>query len=283
MPNTGGRWFSFVIASGALVPWLLVPGCSDDEEAKAPRKDAGRDAATGGTGGSGGGTGGTGGGTGGSTGGSGGSTGGSGGTDAGGDVESDASDTGVSCVGDDVDATPPTIVSAAMISGDEIRITFSEPVQPPDQVDPTKFRLSIAYRYNAEGSISTRYEDLSVGTVDGVVPFDELSGQCTAEVAAVLASNVGISAVCQRIAELAEDSIKTQIGLYLHFTEEGSPTIEDRSGNPLAGIAEDWFRLEDGGLIMTDSVSSTDDSRPPEFPNAPVRVSVDCGGDSGAD
>ena len=47
---------------------------------------------------------------------------------------------------------PPVLVSAEVVSGNEVRLTFSEAMAPVDDVDPTSFRLSAAMTVAAGGS-----------------------------------------------------------------------------------------------------------------------------------
>jgi hypothetical protein len=260
MPIRTPRWLSVAIAYG-----FVAHACSDSDDGQDVKvnKDASVDAPSGGKGG---------------TAGSGGSA-GKGGSAGTSDLRDDGierDESSVSCVGADVDVTPPTIVSAALIGGDEVRITFSEPVRPPADVEPLKFRLSIAYSYNAEGPIYTEYEDLNQNVIDGDTQFSQLLGACTSEVSAIPETSIPINGLCRRLSELADGSNNQKVGLYLHFRQAGTPTIQDRSGNPLADVSEEWATPVDGSLLNTKRDTT-------EFPGNPIQVSVSCPSDAGTD
>lgn len=177
------------------------------------------------------------------------------------------------CAPSATDQTPPTLLSAALISPDEVLLTFSEPVAVPTRVDPQKFRLSFGEATNAEGAY-TYYTDL--GYVISDIPayqFVELTGTCTDQLIARLADPLPTT-MCQEI-ESRVGPFTVEIGLFLHFLADGTPTIEDPSGNALQSIAESWASpaLVDGSptgpLPNFDRVSGT-------LPAAPVSVSLGC-------
>jgi hypothetical protein len=151
-------------------------------------------------------------------------------------------------------AIQPKITSAALESGNALRVTYTEVMKAPTGVDPSKFRLTVAYftrpasgsdkysyAYYAKGygygynsqahTIYSELGDVAAITTDGI-NLDQTVLQ--------LGSTFSADAACKQIAALNAANPNAHAGLYLHYSEAGSPTIEDSDGNKLASLAAYW-------------------------------------------
>ncbi len=195
-------------------------------------------------------------------------------TDAGPDVV-DAASEAASCQPLSGDVSDPSIVSAAVIGSDQVGITFSEPVKPPQGVDPTKFRLSLGHSSTAEGTY-TYYEDLGYyfGS-PGAYAFTALSGSCTDSLVATINATIDIGALCAAIDTISMNFGATGAGLYLHFREADTPTIVDRADNTAGDVSPAWTVQDDAGALA--------DQRREDgvFPNGAIAIAINCPTDAG--
>lgn len=199
-------------------------------------------------------------------------------TDAGADVMDAAPEAeAAACQPESGDTTAPTITSAALIDPGQVEITFSEPVQPPAAVDATKFRLSLSFLSDAEGTY-TYYRDISYyfGALRDY-SFSSLAGTCTNTVIATLADSIDVSAVCGAINQINAGQFSSKASLYLHFREADSPTVVDRAGNNAPDVSASWTVGNDAGRLTDERQVAGD------FPEAPVLVNVSCPTDAGSD
>jgi hypothetical protein len=159
-------------------------------------------------------------------------------------------------------AVQPKIVAASLEGTGTLRVTYSEAMKPPVGVDPAKFRLTVAY-YTRPASASAKYTykyyaaytPYSSGkgygygyagpehTIYGdVAPVTSLAADATHAEQAVLelGGTFDVASACQEIQLRNQANPNAHAGLYLHYSEAGSPTVEDPQGNKLASLAAYW-------------------------------------------
>jgi hypothetical protein len=146
----------------------------------------------------------------------------------------------------------PKIVAASLEGTGALRVTYSEAMQPVDGVDPAKFRLTVAY-YTRPASGSSKYNygyyaggKGYYGAADHTI-YSEVghvaalsAGTAANETVLQLGSTFDAAASCKQIAALNAANPNARAGLYLHYSEAGSPTIEDAEGRKLASLADYW-------------------------------------------
>jgi hypothetical protein len=148
----------------------------------------------------------------------------------------------------DEDIAPPELVSAEIIEpGDvllgipaRVRLHFSEPIAPVDQVDPLQFRLGVAF----VGDSETLYYDLSHHFLDGapqprhaqtfVVGLERGDDESVLDLEL---SYVLDEHTCEIIEEARANGIPSEIHMHYRDAEEG---VTDLAGNRLAGIGPWW-------------------------------------------
>lgn len=140
----------------------------------------------------------------------------------------------------------PKIVSAELDGANSLKLTFSEPMQPAAGLDPSKFRLTIGY-YSPPASATgdkysyayysgtygynyTRY-DSDAADISGVLSEATASN----EAVLLMGPTFDVATACQEIAAHGASA-----GLYLHYSAQGTPTLEDAKGNPLPSVAAFW-------------------------------------------
>jgi hypothetical protein len=154
------------------------------------------------------------------------------------------------------------IVSAQLEGTTALRVTFSDAVKPVTGVDPGKFRLTVAY-YTRPASASSKYsyayyaktgsytktggyKGYGYGSAEHTIYSDvarvaSLANDTSPDEAVLqLGATFDAATACQEIKAFNAANPNAQAGLYLHYTEAGSPTIEDTSGNPVASLAAFW-------------------------------------------
>lgn len=176
-------------------------------------------------------------------------------------------------------AAGPKIVSAQLESNGSLRVTYSEAMKSSAGVDPAKFRLTVAYYTRpASGSDKYNYNYYSKGYgYYGYAPaehtiYSEVGGIAslvdvpTAKNETVLqpGPSFNVAAACRQIQVRNAANPNAHAGLYLHYTEAGSPTLEDAEGHALASLAAYWSK--DPTL---EQVSG-------DFAGKPIPVSVSC-------
>jgi hypothetical protein len=199
-------------------------------------------------------------------------------------------------------AVQPKVVSAAIDSTGNLKVSFSEAMAPATNVDPAKFRLTVAY-YTGIGTASGKYNyayankytytggsakqpaagggkyyygsgnykysgygspnHTEYNQVGGItaIKVDPATG-AFAELA--LDSTFDLATECQEIAAHNKANPNSHAGLYLHYTQSGSPTLEDTQGNKLASLAAYW------------SADPTLEQVSGDFAGKPIPVSITC-------
>ena len=160
---------------------------------------------------------------------------------------------------------PPQLIAAQLIDNLTLELSFSEPLAPPDSVDPQQFRLSAAYAPKGEYyyQYNTYYQE--IGNWNGSCEeycydycydtgcYEQCWEYCQpgpqVRIAGIvqpagrpdllwlsLDSGIG-SGVCSQITNFPPKWTK---GLFIHYTPEGSAPVTDTAGELLADIAEHW-------------------------------------------
>lgn len=168
---------------------------------------------------------------------------------------------------------PPTLVSARFVDERVIELSFSEPLAPVDDVDPSAFRIS--WTWSASGGayyeaytayydpmlalcLSTDYCEEESTSVVGVrcSPGDPSSLLLTLDRFSPLA--------CQLINDFQSYDPGYASPLLPHFDAEIA-TITDLDGEALASIGPDFVTTDDVYLEVSG-----------EFPNYPMPIPIDC-------
>jgi hypothetical protein len=140
-------------------------------------------------------------------------------------------------------AVQPKIVSAELDGTSSLKLTFSEAMQPSTGVDPTKFRLTVGY-YAKPASATDKYTytyysgtydytryDSNAADVAGILSESSAS----TEAVLLMGATFNVTTTCQQIAAHGASA-----GLYLHYSSQGTPTLEDTQGNVLPSVAAFW-------------------------------------------
>ncbi len=177
-------------------------------------------------------------------------------------------------------AVQPKIVSAQLEGTTALRVTFSEAVKPVTGVDPGKFRLTVAY-YTRPASASSKYNyayyakgykgTYGYGAPEHTVYSDVAhvdalaSDKVSAEQTVLqLGSSFDAATACQEIKAFNAANPNAQAGLYLHYTQAGSPTIEGEDGTPVESLAAFW------------SADPTIEQIKGDFTGKPIPVALNC-------
>lgn len=160
---------------------------------------------------------------------------------------------------------PPQLIAVGLIDNSTLALTFSEPLSPPQSVDPQQFRMSAAYAPKGDYyySYNTYYQE--IGNWNGTCEeycyeycYDTgCNEQCwdycqpgpPLRVAAItqppdqphllfLTLDNGIGAgVCSQLANYPEP---WTTGLFVHYTPDGASPVTDTQSEPLGDIGEHW-------------------------------------------
>ncbi|MFV8755143.1 hypothetical protein ACNOYE_31735 [Nannocystaceae bacterium ST9] len=148
------------------------------------------------------------------------------------------------------DRRRPEIIDAQLVSGDLLRLRFSEPIATFEGVDPNDFRLSLGMAKTYMRYAYAYYGDLGEGEGHGLLRLSDPSGDAdTLELHLEPDFDIGY---CQELAaELAdmasEPGLRAEGGVFLHYLPGATP-IRDLAGNELAAIGADWvLRGKQGG------------------------------------
>jgi hypothetical protein len=185
-------------------------------------------------------------------------------------------------------AAQTKIVSAQLEGTTALRVTYSDDVKPVTGVDPGKFRLTVAY-YTRPASASSKYSygyyakggsyakgsynkaGYGYGAPQHTVYSDVANIEALAndkvaanETVLQLGSTFDAATACQEIKAFNAANPNAQAGLYLHYTEAGSPTVEDQHGNPVASLAAFW------------SADPTVEQISGDFTGKPIPVALTC-------
>jgi hypothetical protein len=173
------------------------------------------------------------------------------------------------------DVTPPLLEHAEFEHAGTLLLSFSEPLAPVDDVDPsTHFRLAAAF---VLGDI-TVYYDLSYHFLEGgpdqaalvdswprhgnsvITRIDP--GDDSTQLRLTLAYPIE-HYVCDELDQAAQLDIPA--GLHLHYAEGAYPRVTDEAGNALADNGAWWVRVP--GILTT---------RPGAFPELELRLPIAC-------
>lgn len=146
----------------------------------------------------------------------------------------------------------PEVIDAELASGDLLRLTFSEPIAPPTNVDPNDFRLSVGVAKSYRTYAYAYYYDLA-DAVDGELPLLELRDMTLVDPRVLelhLEPDFDLAICHELLAELAmmtsEPGIQVRGGVSLHYLPSKA-AIEDLDGNPLAAMGSDWLLARRSG------------------------------------
>jgi hypothetical protein len=143
-----------------------------------------------------------------------------------------------------LDRRRPEIIEAELLTGDHLRLRFSEPLAGIDGVDPNDFRLSVGMAKSYKFYSYAYYLDPG-DVVDGDHGLLRLSGMTSQADTLDLHLEPDFDlAYCHElmagmIEMQNEPGIKAEGGLFLHYSP-GDRAITDEAGNELAGIGPEW-------------------------------------------
>jgi hypothetical protein len=176
-------------------------------------------------------------------------------------------------------AIQPKIVSAQLEGTTALRVTYSEAVKPVTGVDPGKFRLTVAY-YTRPASASSKYnyayyakgyKGYGYGAPEHTVYSDvahvatlAVDEKSPEQTVLQLGSSFDAATACQEIKAFNAANPNAHAGLYLHYTEAGSPTVEGEDGTPVASLAAFW------------SADPTIEQISGDFTGKPIPVALTC-------
>jgi hypothetical protein len=170
------------------------------------------------------------------------------------------------------DVTPPQLVAVEFLDPQLLRLTFTEAIAPVDDVNPLRFRLSLAaYRpayYYSEPR--TTYVDPDQFNADQVckevcygdddvyycydqcyygpqLPLniaDILPDAYNPAQAIVLLAQPVLGRVCQIAGDIGLGPEGSRGGLFLHYASGGAAQITDLAGLPLASIGDEWVKTD---------------------------------------
>ncbi len=188
-----------------------------------------------------------------------------------------------------VDNTPPALVDIEFLDPQLLRLTFSEPIAPVDQVNPKRFRLSVSrYSGGDYGGTTQYYDPAQFNTGDDCDGSCDTDGDVDCEPcyqgppSRVYGVDMLPDAVnpAQALLQLARPILPSLCkvangfdgdnlgGLLLHYADGGAAQITDLAGLPLAPRGKTWVVQAEA-----DSMSVIDE----EFPEFdPFRPTVPC-------
>jgi hypothetical protein len=190
----------------------------------------------------------------------------------------DGGQTGGSQGGSTTQGVQPKIVSASLEGSSSLRVTYSEAMKPATGVDPAKFRLTVAY-YTRPASGSDKYNynyysnrygygyaaaDHTIYSDIGAIEHIASDTQSADQTVLQLGTSFSLASACKEIAAINAANPNAHAGLYLHYSEAGSPTIEDLDGNKVASLAAYW------------SSDPTIEQVKGDFVSKPIPVSASC-------
>lgn len=172
-------------------------------------------------------------------------------------------------------SAPPQLIAVERVDTG-LRLTFSEPIDIPDDLDPEQFRLSAAFAH-PDGS-KTVYYDPGPWNIYCYVPMTTGMEDCYAvELTAFVVEPTAqpdellvefftdfYPTLCMEIDARAQ-AIGSTGALYLHYSDNGPP-ITDLDGEALVAIGEPWVLDQ----------FSTELAVPGEFPFLNPRIPIPC-------
>jgi hypothetical protein len=191
---------------------------------------------------------------------------------------------------------PPQLIDVRVLDAAQIELFFSEPLASAQSVDPKKFRLSAAaardyygyysgtwyqeignfdgeqtcyeycwcpyyeYCYDGEGEYCNEYCYTQPGpplAVVSVADHPDHADRLILHLERPLSSRV-----CQGLRDLEQSG---DVGMFIHYSNNGSPAVVDTQGDALDAIAEHW-------VLESQNYSYTPDI----FPNLDPFLPIDC-------
>ncbi len=167
---------------------------------------------------------------------------------------------------------PTLVVRSARLDRGGLTIEFSEALRPVAEVDPSRFRLTFAYANkeqpgayayyeyyygSSKGAPLTVYADVGSGALRGKVQRPTPN-----KIRIPTGAALSLSEVCGDLA--SAPASQSQVGLYLHFADDGKTKIESERGAALGVIAPYWLTKNADGVVQG------------SFPGHPIPVSVTC-------
>jgi hypothetical protein len=146
-----------------------------------------------------------------------------------------------------LDRRRPEIVDAQLLTGDHLRLRFSEPLASLEGVDPNDFRLSLGMAKSYKFYAYAYYMDLG-DTVEGHHGLLRLGGLSGAgdTIDLHLEPDFDLAYCHELMAEMVdmanEPGIDVEAGLFLHYSP-GAVPITDAAGNGLAAVGADWVQV----------------------------------------
>ena len=162
-----------------------------------------------------------------------------------------------------VDNTPPALVDIEFLDPQILRLSFTEAIAPVDQVNPKRFRLSVANYRNSDYYGYSRtlyfdpaqfnavsycdydcygydcYEPCYQGPPTPVDVIDVLPDAVNPAQAVLLLAQPILPSLCQTANSLGGGA--GQGGLLLHYADGGAAQITDLVGLPLAPRGKTWI------------------------------------------
>lgn len=166
-----------------------------------------------------------------------------------------------------IDMTPPQLVGVEFLDPQILRLTFTEALASVEQVNPKRFRLSVA-RYSPQYYYSTPqtgYYDVGLFNNDcdyyygpcysydpvPADPIDVLPDAYNPAQAVILLSNPVFSRTCDVVEQVANPSPPgSRGGLLLHYAAGGNAEVTDLAGLPLGGIGVEWIKTTEDVMFV---------------------------------
>jgi hypothetical protein len=147
-----------------------------------------------------------------------------------------------------LDRRRPEIVEAQLLTGDHLRLRFSEPLAPLDGVDPNDFRLSLGMAKSYKFYAYAYYIDLGDTVIEGDHGLMRLADMTLQgdTIDLHLEPDFDLAYCHELMAELtdlaSEPGIQVQAGVFLHYSP-GNAAVSDEAGNALAPVGADWVQV----------------------------------------
>jgi hypothetical protein len=176
------------------------------------------------------------------------------------------------------DVTPPLLLGAEFIDPQILRLTFTEPLAPLDQVNPKRFRLSIGrysndyygnydrtnytdpeqYNHNSYcGEVCYEYYYCYYQCYDGpplaLDVLDVLADAYNPAQVVLLLEQPATNGLCQFINAISGNP-EAPAGLLLHYADGGATQIADLAGIPLLGFGETWVKNSETDFMYVDDL-----------------------------
>lgn len=178
-----------------------------------------------------------------------------------------------------VDVTPPELIAVEFIDPQILRLTFTEPIAPVDDVNPKRFRLSVGryqkndyyddYRrtiysdpeqYNHQQycmevcyDYNYCYYQCYNGPTLELDPLDVLADAYNPAQVVLLLTQPATTNLCNLINAISGDP-ERPAGLLLHYADGGAAQITDLVGIPLASFGASWVKEGNNPFMYVDDL-----------------------------